>query len=134
MVDAQERAFPFVTLHGEGFPHAALLSRAELEAGPGRADVRPAVRSRRTRANLDRDGRTTLFAVAGTPAHYVKLRLVRSVGWRDLLACVFEVAEHKADSLGIELTPITYRVVEEIARGERWDVTTEALRRLDEES
>ena len=74
-IGTQEQAFPFVTVDAEGFPHAALLSRMEVEIGPGNADLRAAVRSTRTRANLDRDGRATLIAVEGRTAHYVKLRL-----------------------------------------------------------
>ena len=131
-VGAQEQAFPFVTVDDEGFPHAALLSRMEVEVGPGRADVRAAVRSRRTRENLERRGRATLVAVEGRTAHYVKLRLVRSTVVHDLLACVFAVAEHKPDSMGIALTPITYPVTADIARAERWDTTVEALGSLRE--
>jgi hypothetical protein len=124
-----EQAFPFVTVDENGFPHAALLSRAEMEVGPGRADLR-AVRSRRTVANLRRDGRAALIAIEGRTAHYLKLRLVRSVTAHELLACVFAVVEHKPDSLGIPLTPIGYRADAGIARAERWDLTAEGLRLL----
>ena len=86
VVGAREQAFPFVTVD---------------------ADVRAAVRSRRTRENLERRGRAALIAVEGRTAHYVKLRLVRSTVVHDLLACVFEVAEHKPDSMGIALPPIS---------------------------
>jgi tetraacyldisaccharide-1-P 4'-kinase len=126
-IGAREQAFPFVTVDPDGFPHAALLSRMELEVGPDRADVRAAVRSGRTRENLEQRARATLIAVEGRTAHYVKLRLVRSMAVHDLLACVFEMAEHKADSMGIALTPITYPVTADIARAERWDTTVEAL-------
>lgn len=127
VIGAQEQAFPFVTVDDDGFPHAALLSRTELEIGPQDADVRAAIRSRRTRANLAARGRAALIAVEGDTAHYVKLALSRSVAVGDLLACVFTVAEHTPDSLGIALTPITYPVTAEIARAERWDATVEAL-------
>ena len=66
----------------------------------------------------------------GRTAHYVKLRVARSLAVHDLLACVFEVVEHKPDSLGIPLAPVTYEVTAEIARAERWDLTAEALRLL----
>ena len=130
VVGAREQAFPFVTADADGFPHPALLSRAEMEVGPDGADLRAALRSRRTRANLERSGHAALIAVAGRTAHYVKLRLTRSMAVHDLLACVFEVVEHKPDSLGIALTPITYQVTAEIARAERWDATAEAFRLL----
>jgi hypothetical protein len=129
-VGGTEQAFPFVTVDPHGFPHAALLSRAEMEVGPDAADVRAALRSARTRANLERDGRAALIAVRADTAHYVKLRLVRSLAVHDLLACVFDVVEHKADSLGIPLAPISYRTDAGIARAERWDLTAEALRAL----
>ena len=131
-VGAQEQAFPFVTVDPDGFPHAALLSRMELEVGPGRADVRAALRSRRTRAHLEERGRAALIAVRDRTAHYVKLRLLRATAVHDLLACVFEVVEHKPDSLGVALTPITYPVSAEIARAERWDTIVEALAALAE--
>ena len=62
----------------------------------------------------------------------MKLRLLvagccRSQVVHDLLACVFEVVEHKPDSMGVALTPITYEVTAEIARAERWDTTAEAF-------
>lgn len=129
-IGAHEQAFPFVTVDPGGYPHAALLSRMELEVGPGGDDVRAALRSRRTRANLNERGHATLIAVRGDTAHYVKLNLVRTRVVDDLQACVFEVVEHKPDSLGIALTPITYQVTAEIARAERWDVTLAALAAL----
>ena len=130
-VGAWEQAFPFLTVDPGGFPHAALLSRAEMEVGPAAADIRAAVRSRRTRANLEREGRAALIAAQGETAHYVKLRVVRSAVRHDLLACAFEVVEHRADSLGIPLDPMRYRVTADIARAERWDLTADALRLLD---
>lgn len=129
-VGGHDQAFPFVTVDDDGFPHAALLSRTELDLGPDDVDLRAAVRSRRTRANLEARGRAVLIAVEGDTAHYVKLRVVRSVVAGDLLACVFAVAEHKADSLGVALTPIRYAVTAEIVRAERRDATVSALRAL----
>ena len=131
-VGTRDQAFPFITVDDDGFPHAALLSRTELEVGPGNVDLRAALRSRHTRANLEARGRAVLIAVAGDTAHYVKLRLVRSVAVGDLLACVFELVEHKPDSLGVALEPIRYAVTAEIARAERWDATVAALGVLDD--
>ena len=130
VVGERDQAFPFVTVDDEGFPHPALLSKAEMEVGPDAADLRAAVRSRRTRANLERTGHAALIAVEGRTAHYVKLRVVRATVVHDLLACVFAVVEHKPDSLGIPLEPVTYEMTAEIARVERWDQTREALAAL----
>jgi len=129
-VDAHEQAFPFLTVDEHGFPHVALLSRSELDVGPGRAEVLVAVGSPRTRANLRRDGRAGLVAVAGTVAHYAKLRVVRSIEVQGLLGCALAVVEHKGDSLGVPLEPIGFRTSAEIARLERWEVSARVLRAL----
>ena len=46
VVGAREQAFPFITVDAGGFPHPALLSRAELEVGPA-GELHAALRSRR---------------------------------------------------------------------------------------
>jgi hypothetical protein len=129
-VDADEQAFPFLTVDEGGFPHVALLSRSELDVTPGRTEVLVAVGSPRTTANLRRDGRAGLIAVGGTVAHYAKLRVVRSIESRGLLGCALAVVEHKADSLGIPLEPIGFRTSAEIARLERWEASAQVLRAL----
>src|SRR5262245_49186078 len=129
-VDADEQAFPFLTVDDQGFPHVALLSRSELDVQPGRAEVLAAVGSPRTRANLRRDGRAGLVAVGGTVAHYAKLRVTRSLELDGLLGCALEVVEHKGDSLGIPLQPIGFRTSAEVARAERWEASARLLRAL----
>ena len=47
VVGAREQAFPFITVDAGGFPHPALLSRAELEVGPA-GELHAALRSRRS--------------------------------------------------------------------------------------
>lgn len=42
-IGGRGQAFPFVTVDGEGFPPAALLSRTEVEVGPGGAAIPAAV-------------------------------------------------------------------------------------------
>jgi len=49
---------------------------------------------------------------------------------RSIFATCRACLEHKPDSLGIPLAPVTYEVTAGIARAERWDLTREALRRL----
>jgi hypothetical protein len=129
---AAEQAFPFLTVDEAGFPHAALLSRAELDVSPDRSAVLAVVASTRTRANLERDGHATLIAVGGTTAHYAKLRVTRSVTGGGALGCRLEVAAHKADSLGIPLSPVGFTATAEIGRLERWRRSRRLLARLRE--
>lgn len=130
-VDADEQAFPFVTVDEHGYPHSALLSRSELEPSARGQALLAVVAGARTRANLRRDGRAALIAVHGTVCHHVKLRLVRASDHGDLLGCVFEAVAHKPDSLGIPLRPLGFRTGPDIARRERWTQTAAILAELD---
>jgi hypothetical protein len=133
-IGAHERAFPFITVDERGYPHVALLSRSELDVPPDGAEVLAAIGSPRTRANLERDGRAGLVAIAGTVAHYVKLRVTRRLEADGLLGCALEVVEHKGDSLGIPLESIGFRTTAELSRSERWDLSARMLRRLADRS
>ena len=126
----QEAALPFLTVDDEGFPHVCLLSRAEVEADAG--EVRAVLASRRTRANLARDGRACLVVVEGTTAHSLKLVLVRSHAVDGRLAAAFSLADHRADSLGIPLTPLGYLPTEDLSDLERWDLSARGLAELRE--
>lgn len=127
-VDADEQAVPFLTVDENGFPHVALLSRAELE--PGTDAILAVIASPHTQANLQRSPRATLIAVQGTTAHYVKLRMTRSLTADGLVGCVFEIVQHKRDSLGIPLSPIGFRTTAVLAEQEHWVRTAALLRRL----
>jgi len=126
----REQAFPFLTVDAAGYPHVALLSRAELDVGPAQASVLAVVASRRTRENLARDGRAGLIAIAGLTAHYAKLRVTRSVEAGDLLGCELELSEYKADSLGIPLSPAEFMASAELAALENWQRSEAVLRLL----
>ena len=128
--DAQEQAFPFLTVDAEGYPHVALLSRAELDIDDAAGEVLAVVTSTGTRGNLARDGRAALIAIEGTTAHYVKLQLTRSFEEAGAAACGFEVTWHKADTLGIPLEPIRFPATDEVARIERWEVSERLLAEL----
>ena len=78
-IGAREQAFPFLTVDEGGFPHVALLSRAEVGVSPDGSEVLAVVAGRRTRANLERDRRAGLIAVGGTTAH---AGAVSQSGWR----------------------------------------------------
>lgn len=127
---ATEQAFPFLTVDPEGYPHVALLSRAEVETGPAGDAVLVAVASRQTRANLARDGRCTLIAVAGDTAHYAKFRVSASIPTPELLGCELRLTAYKADSLGIPLSPIAFTTTGELAELEHWDRSAALLEQL----
>ena len=120
-----EQAVPLLTVDQAGFPHVCLLSRAELEAD--QHEVRAAVASTRTRANLERDGRACLVVVEDTTAHYLKLRVTRRLEVAGRLALAFELEEHRADSLGIPLEPMRFTPTAALAELEHWDKSAEAL-------
>lgn len=133
---AAEQAFPFLTLDEAGFPHASLLSRAETGVTRDGREVLAVAAGPRTRSNLRRDGRACLIAIDGATAYYAKLRVVRTILAEDpgpaggLEAFAMTVVEHKADTLGVPLTPVTFTPTPEIARAEHWDVAAVLLRRL----
>jgi hypothetical protein len=124
-----EQAFVFLTVDEHGYAHPALLSRAELDVSPDGL-VLAVVASTRTKANLARDRRATLIAVGGTVAHYAKLRLMASIEDDPLLGASFDVIEHKRDSIGIELAPITFRPSASLAELEHWSSSARLLSAL----
>lgn len=128
-IACDEQAIVFVTVDEHGYLNPALLSRAELDVSASGA-LLAVVASPRTKANLGRDGAATLVAVHGTVAHYAKLREIARIEEGALLGVACEVIEHKRDSLGIELTPITFRPSETIAQLEHWKTSTRLLRAL----
>ena len=128
-VGEREQAFPFLTVDENGFPHVALLSRAEIEVA-GAAEILAVVASKRTCANLRRDGRAGLIAVNGTVASYAKLRVARMIEVGNLLGCGLVVTEYKSDSLGIPLQPISFVATADIAQMESWDASERLLRNL----
>jgi hypothetical protein len=129
-VGVTEQAFPFLTVDEAGFPHVALLSRAELAVSPGDEEVHAVVASTRTKSNLERGGMAGLIAIEGTTAHYVKLRVLRTVEAGPVLGCALGVTEHKADSLGIPLSPVSFTATAGIARAEDWAASERLLRAL----
>ena len=119
-LDEVEQAFPLLTTDPLGFPHVALLSRAEIEVNGDRSRVLAALASTRTRKNLLRTGRATVVAISGTTAHYAKLALVAHLEAPGLLGCEFSVEDTIADSLGIDISPIMFRTSAELAQSENW--------------
>ena len=109
-VGAREQAFVFLTVDQAGFPHVALLSRAELAVSP--------------------DGRAGLVAVEGTTAHYAKLRVVRTIDAGESIGCAMTLAGYQADTLGIPLSPVSFVTTAGLARLEDWAASDRLLRRL----
>ncbi|MGP4020622.1 hypothetical protein [Saccharopolyspora sp. 5N708] len=129
-IHVDEQAFPLLTVDESGFPHVALLSRAELDVDADRGAILAVVASGQTRANIRRCGQATLIAVHGEVAHYAKLRTASTTDQDGLLGCVFRLVSHKRDSLGIPLAPIGFQPTAEIVEMEHWARTRNLLDRL----
>ncbi|MCO6000330.1 pyridoxamine 5'-phosphate oxidase family protein [Actinoallomurus rhizosphaericola] len=129
-VDADEQAFPLLTVDENGYPHTALLSRAELEPAADRTALFAVVASPGTRANLRRHPHAALLAVDRTVCHHLKLLMVRSLAVGDVLGCVFTVTHHKRDSLGIPLSPLGFRTTAHLAELEHWRLNANVLTTL----
>lgn len=112
---ALEQAFPLLTATGDGYCHVVLLSRTELSAAAD--EIHAAIRSRRTREHLASRPRACLMAVDGTAAHYLRLEVRRAVG-DGPIGVAFTVTDHELDSVGVELTPMSFRVTPQLARVE----------------
>ncbi|MCI2417406.1 pyridoxamine 5'-phosphate oxidase family protein [Saccharopolyspora sp. K220] len=129
-IHVDEQAFPLLTVDEDGFPHVALLSRAELDINADRSAILAVVASTQTRENIRRRGRATLIAVHGEVAHYAKLRTSTTTDQDGLLGCVFDLVWHKRDSLGIPLSPIGFQATAEIVEMEHWARTRSVLELL----
>jgi hypothetical protein len=126
-----EAVLPLLTVDPDGYPRVCLLSRAEVE--PAGDAVRCVVRSRRTTANLLRDGRALLLAVDGVSAHYLRLALRRSVAGPDdpaALAVEFAVLSHEEDSRDTPLRPMTFLAGEAVREADHTDRNPTILSRL----
>ncbi|AXK88882.1 hypothetical protein SAMN05421776_105324 [Nocardia farcinica] len=119
-IGAREQAFPFLSVDADGFPHSALLSRAELEPTPDGAALLAVIASTRTRANVVRTGTAALLATAGSVCHHLKLELVAAVTEKDLLGGVFITTGHKRDDIGVPMLPLSFRPTSELAEVEDW--------------
>jgi len=128
VVGKPEQAFPLLTVDASGFPHACLLSRAELDTDVDELLI--AITSRRTRENLRRDGRATLLAVEKVTAHSLKLIVVRLVEVDGRLGAALAVDQHLADSMALALDPIRYNPSADLVREEGWAQSARCLEML----
>jgi len=130
VMGSAEQVIPLLTVDANGLPHACLLSRAQLDANS--AEVRAAVTSLATRANLRRSAAALILVTLGDTVHHCKLGVLRAHDSRGVLLVAFEPLEHKADTMGIPLEPMTFVASPWIASLEHWDETAVMLRSLDD--
>lgn len=127
---AERPAFALLTVDDDGFPHVCLLAAQQLDLhdDPGLLGV--SVAGRHTAEFLRDKGKATLVVVEGTAAHYLKCEVVADVVVERRSGFTLAVRDHKADSAGVELTPITFRFSEQLAVSERWSRDRAVLRAL----
>jgi hypothetical protein len=123
-----EQVVPLLTVDANGLPHACLLSRAQLDASA--TEVRAAITSPGTRANLRRSAGALILVTLGDTVHHCKLGVLRARDSHGVLLVAFELLGHKADTLGIALEPMTFVASAGIASFEHWDETAVMLRSL----
>lgn len=127
-IGAEEAAFLVLTIHEDGAPHVTLLSRAELASVEDELMLTLAGRS--TPDNMDRTGTAALFAVVDDTAYTCQLRVLDRLVEAGLVGYRLAVTGHRADSLGIPLSPIGYVTPPELPSVERWTTSARLLDRL----
>lgn len=124
-----EAVCPLLTVDLDGLSRVCLLSRSEIFADEN--TVACVFRSRRTKGNLQRDGRATLIVVGETSAFYCRLVARRSLSDETgALAVEFSAEAEEEDTLNIPLHPMTFTVTPELRLEERWERDRLLLRRL----
>lgn len=124
-----DQAFLFLTTGPAGTIDTCLLSRMELRVtGSGFAAV---VGSRRARANLAEQPVATIVGVCGDELHTFTCGVDARLDDDEVAAFALGITEHRRDGLGIELTPIRYRVAARLRVEERWERTERLLHQLE---
>jgi hypothetical protein len=123
-----DQAFLFLTVSPAGAVDVCLLSRMELR--PTSWGFAAVVASRRARANLTDRPVATIVAVYGDEVHTFTCGVDARLDADGAAALALGIRDHRGDGLGIELTPIRYRVAERLRIEERWDRTERLLRLL----
>jgi hypothetical protein len=124
------QAFPLLTVDAGGRPHVCLLCAAQLAVLADRQEIALSIAGRTTCENLRARPVATLVAIGGTTAHYLKGTVVRDVTVEGRAGFVLHVDDHKADSAGVELSPVLFRFSPELAIEERWSRDAAVLRAL----
>jgi hypothetical protein len=125
--DSFDQAIPLLTVDRDGFPHVALLSRAQLRDGGTGRDLLAVVWAGTTSANLVASGRATVILVGGQVAWYLKLTVVRVVEHEGRVGVILRLARSIADSAGVDLVPMGFRSSAELAAEEGWDADQQVL-------
>lgn len=126
-----DQAFVLLTVASSGAVDTCLLSRMEVRPGVDGLGLAAVVVSRRARANLAARPVATLIAVGNDEMHTLTCSVAARVDAEGASAFALQVTEHRRDGLGIELTPMRYRVDEKLRVAERWDRTDKLLAMLD---
>jgi hypothetical protein len=122
-------AFLFLTVSPSGAVDTCLLSRMELR--PASYGLAVVVASRRARANLADRPVATIVAVSGDELHTLTCEVDARLDADGAAAFAFGIRDHRRDGLGIELTPMRFRVAARLHVEERWDRTDRLLDLLD---
>lgn len=130
VMGSPEQVLPLMTIDSNGFPHACLLSRAQVRAT--KSEIRTAITSWGTRANLRVNGVGLLLVTLGETVHHIKMGVLRAHDEKKVLLVAFEPLFYKADTLGIEIQPMTFLAGPWISSLEHWDETESMLRSLDD--
>jgi hypothetical protein len=130
---AFDQAIPLLTVDDAGFPHVALLSRAQLRPGKDAAELLAAVWGPGTRANLLARERATVVLVSGQTAYYIKCTVAGTAERAQRLGVVLRLAGCTADSAGVDLSPLGYRFSAELAGREGWAADAEVLDLLEKQ-
>jgi hypothetical protein len=124
-----DQAFLFLTVNPAGAVDTCLMSRMELR--PASYGFAVVVASRRARANLAERPVATITAVCGDELHTFSCEVDARLDADGAAAFALRIRDHRSDGLGIELTPIRFRVEERLRVEERWDRTDRLLRLLE---
>lgn len=125
--DSIDQAIPLLTVDKDGFPHVALLSRAQMRNGGTRRDLHAVTWAGTTGANLMASRRATVILVGGQVAWYLKLTVVRVVEHHGRVGVILRLARSIADSAGVDLVPMGFRSSAALAAEEGWDIDQQVL-------
>jgi hypothetical protein len=124
-----DQAFLLLTVAESGAVDTCLLSRTELR--PASYGLAAVIASRRARANLAARPTATIVAVAGDELHTLTCDVAARLDADGAAAFALRIRDHRRDGLGIELTPMRFRVAERLRVEERWDRTNRLLGQLE---